>query len=67
MKERRIYKEGDAVNDDLFEDGEDLSFAGGPERLPDLEDQVERSKARFAITEKQKPKNPIEMKYTQKI
>ena len=37
------------------------------EKLPDLEDQVERSRARYTIAEKHKPKNPIEMKYSQKM
>jgi hypothetical protein len=44
-------------------------LAEGEERpgLPDLEDQVERSKAKYTIAERHKFKNPIEMKYSQKM
>ncbi len=44
MQERKLFQEGNAVDDDLFEDGE-MTFVVD-EKLPDLEDQVERSRAR---------------------
>lgn len=36
MQERKLYQEGNAVDDDLYEDGE-MTFVG-EDKLPDLED-----------------------------
>ncbi len=36
MQERKLYQEGNAVDNDLYEDGE-MTFVG-EDKLPDLED-----------------------------
>ena len=63
MKDRKF------VDGDEFDDEDDLSPTRGAknERLPALENCVENSGYKFAITEPHHPKNPLPARFGQKV